>query len=99
MIIGKDGLIVEEFRGKRNGWDVEILGAEYAGVMSEVQKLVSIFHMEDLRDITISLEHFSVVVHLISEEYYFLTIISHESNEGLCRFKTRIGSLRLRELF
>lgn len=99
MIIGKDGIIVEKYQNDKGSLDADILGAEYSGIMSDVQKLVSIFHMDNLWDITISLENFIVIIHLISEDYYFINILAQGSNEGLGRYKTRVGSLKLRELF
>ena len=99
MIIGKDGIIVEKYQNANSSLDADLFGAEYSGVMSEVQKLVSIFHMDDLWDITISLEDYIIIIHMISEDYYFMNIMAQGSNEGLGRYKTRVGSLKLRELF
>jgi len=98
MIIGKDGIAVESYQAAGPGLDLEMLGAEYVQVMSEVYKLVSIFHLEELRDITIVLHDLKIIIHLISEGYYFIHFLESDSNEALGRYRTRVGSLRLREL-
>ncbi len=98
MIIGKDGIPLEKYQNDRFEYDAEIIGVEYTTIMSEVQRVISILHLEDLKDVTISMKNFSVISHMISERYYFLLIISPQTDVALGRYKIRIGSLKLREL-
>ncbi|MBN1880609.1 MAG: hypothetical protein JW885_00425 [Deltaproteobacteria bacterium] len=99
IIIGKDGIILEHVTMSQNGIDVELIGAEYAATMMEVHKLASIFHFNDLKDITIVLDTITLIVHVISEEYYFILITSRGADLGKGRYRVRVGSLKLREMF
>lgn len=98
MIIGKDGIPIERYQNDRFEFDAEMVCAEYAGIMSEVQKVVSILHLEDLKDVTISMKKFNIISHMISEDYYFILVINPVTDIALSRYKIRIGSLKLREL-
>jgi len=97
MIIGKDGIPLEKYQNDRFEYDAEIIGVEYTSIMSEVQRVISILHLEELKDVTISMKNFIVISHMISEEYYFLLIITPQTDVALSRYKIRIGSLKLRE--
>ncbi len=98
MVIGRDGIIVESYRNVSVDLDQEAMGAEYSGVVSEVHKQISILKMDDLKDITVCSELFTVVAHIISHDYYFVIFLNSRANEALARYKTRIYSLKLREL-
>jgi predicted regulator of Ras-like GTPase activity (Roadblock/LC7/MglB family) len=98
MVIGRDGVIVEYCQGTSIGLDPEAIGAEYAGVVAEVTKQISILKMDELKDITVFLDRFKLVAHTISEDYYFIVFLNVHANEGLARYKTRVYSLKLREL-
>jgi predicted regulator of Ras-like GTPase activity (Roadblock/LC7/MglB family) len=98
MVVGRDGVIVESYQNSNIGLDPEAMGAEYANVVSEVNKQISILKLDDLKDVTVCSDRFRLVAHLISNEYYFVVFLSSRANEGLARYKTRIFSLKLREL-
>lgn len=98
MVVGKDGIIVESYQGAEIGLDRDVVGAEYSGVVSEVHKQISILKLDDLKDVTVCSDLFTVVAHIISQDYYFVVFLNSRANEGLARYKTRVYSLRLREL-
>ncbi len=98
MVIGRDGIIVESYQNANIGLDREALAAEYSSVVSEVHKQISILKMDDLKDITVCGDMFTLVAHIISQDYYFVIFLDSNANEGLARYKTRIYSLKLREL-
>ena len=98
MVIGRDGIIVESHQNAKIDLDQDAMGAEYAGVVSEVHKQISILKLDDLKDITVCSGLFTVVAHIISHDYYFLIFLDSRANEALARYKTRICSLKLREL-
>jgi predicted regulator of Ras-like GTPase activity (Roadblock/LC7/MglB family) len=98
MIVGRDGIIVESYQSAAIDLDCEVLGAEYSGVVSEVHKQISILKLDDLKDITVCSDLFTVVAHIISQDYYFVIFLNSQANEGLARYKTRVYSLKLREL-
>lgn len=98
MVIGRDGLIVESYQNAAIGLDREVIGAEYAGVVSEVHKQISILKLDELKDVTVCSDMFTVVAHIISHDYYFVVFLNSQANEGLARYKTRVCSLKLREL-
>jgi|GEM_PF-2537278 len=98
IIIGKDGIILEHVTSSTSGIDVELMGAEYAAMMVEVHKLASIFHFDNLKDITIVLDMMTLIIHVISEEYYFILITPRGADIGKGRYRVRIGSLKLREM-
>ncbi|MBN1573936.1 MAG: hypothetical protein JW984_12130 [Deltaproteobacteria bacterium] len=98
MIIGRDGIPIEKYQSDRFGLDADMVCAEFAGIMAEVQKVISILHLEDLKDVTITMKKFVVISHMISEDYYFILIINPKTDLALSRYRIRIGSLKLREL-
>ena len=51
MIIGRDGIPIEKYQSDRFNLDADMVCAEFAGIMAEVQKVISILHLEDLKDV------------------------------------------------
>ena len=98
MVVGRDGIIVDSYQNAAIGLDREIIGAEYSGVVSEVHKQISILKLDELKDVTVCSDMFTVVAHIISHDYYFVVFLNSQANEGLARYKTRVCSLKLREL-
>jgi predicted regulator of Ras-like GTPase activity (Roadblock/LC7/MglB family) len=98
MVIGRDGVIVESCQNMNIGLEPDVIGAEYSGVVAEVHKQLSVLKMDELKDVTIVLDRFKLVAHVISDDYYFMTFLSVNANEALARYKTRIFSLKLHEL-
>lgn len=98
MVVGRDGIIVESYQSASIGLDQDVVGAEYSGVLSEVHKQISILKLDDLKDVTLCSDLFTVVAHIISRDYYFVVFLNSRANEGLARYKTRVYSLKLREL-
>lgn len=98
MVIGRDGVIVESCQNISIGLEADVIGAEYSGVVAEVHKQLSVLKMDELKDITVMLDRFKLVAHVISDDYYFMTFLSVHANEALARYKTRVFSLKLREL-
>jgi len=98
MVVGKDGIIVDSYQNAGIDLDREVAGAEYSGVVAEVHKQISILKLDDLKDVTVCSDLFTVIAHAISQDYYFIVFLNLDANEGLARYKVRVYSLKLHEL-
>lgn len=100
MIIGRDGIIIEQSRrNDKSTLDIEVMGVEFASIIGEFQKAISIMRFEEMKDVTITLQECRLISHMLTEDYFLILIVSLDANEGLCRHKIRVGSLKMRELF
>ena len=97
-LVGMDGIVVEEHK-KDPTLDLQTLGAEYSGMMREVQRTNSALQIGDVKEVSVLTDKVIVISRQISKEYFLVLVVESEGNFGKGRFLIRreIASLE-REL-
>lgn len=97
VLMGYDGIAIDQFFLPQDEVDLNMLAVEYANVLKEVKKMTEVLDTGLLEEVTIKTENFYVVLRAISPDYFvFLTIGSH-GNLGKGRYLIMRDAVKLRE--
>lgn len=97
VIMGMDGIAIDEYLARKANVDVQAVGIEYSKTLQEVQKICGSLDAGQLNEVTISSARNIIVIKLINDEYFIVLVLSAEGNFGKGRYLLRKAIPRLRE--
>lgn len=86
VIMGYDGIAIDEYVSEGTGLDVQTLTIEYASVLKEIKRTVGVLKTGDLEEVSIISERCSVVVRGISDDFFVALVLTPEGNFGKARY-------------
>ncbi len=99
VIMASDGIALAEYATPESTLDVQLLGVEYTSVLAEIKKAAEVLQSGRIEEITVCAESLTLIVRLISDEYYVAIAIAPEGNYGKARYVVRITAPKLAEEF
>src|SRR6185369_11455552 len=97
VIMGYDGIAIDEYLVPNPGFEVQILAIEYASVLKEIKRTVGVLKTGALEEVTIISGDCSVTVRGVSEDFFAALVLSAEGNLGKGRYLLKREAARLRE--
>ncbi len=95
-IADRDGIPVQ-FWGEEA--EIEEAVAEFSALLGEVLSANRELHLGELEQLHVVGSHRVVMVTMIAEDYYLVTIVERSGNPGRARFASRLAAHRLRGEF
>lgn len=96
VIMGLDGIAVETYVRDRDGFDINILGMEFSFILGQVKKAAKILHsppamaIGEVEEIVIKAEQVTLVIRMLSDDYFLAVALLPSGNFGKCRFLLRL---------
>lgn len=97
VIMGYDGIAIEEYLCEGSGVDVQTMTIEYASVLKEVKRTVGVLKTGDLEEVSIISERCCVIVRGISDEFFVALVLPADGNFGKARYLLKRAAPGLRE--
>jgi predicted regulator of Ras-like GTPase activity (Roadblock/LC7/MglB family) len=97
VIMGYDGIAIEEYLQNGGGVDVPMLAVEYASVLKEIKRTIGVLQTGDLEEVSIISEKCSIIVRGISDDFFVALVLSADGNFGKGRYLLRREVPKLRE--
>lgn len=97
VIMGYDGISVDEYFATHVPFDLPLLSVEYANLLKEVRKTIDIMQGGRMEEVSFSTEKLLVVARPITDEFFLMLILEQGGNFGKARFLLRRESYNLRE--
>lgn len=98
MVMGYDGIPLDEYICEDAPLDLQVLSVEYATVLKEVKKAVDVLNSGMLEEISINTDVSRVIIRILDEDLFAIGIVSADGNFGKARYLLRINAPRIREL-
>ncbi len=86
VLMGYDGIAIDQFFSPEEDVDVQMIVIEYSNVLKEIRKTAEILSLGDMEEISIRTDRFIIVIRVLSSEYFVATIINRDGNFGKCRY-------------
>lgn len=86
VIMGYDGIAIDEYVREGAGLDVQTMTIEYASVLKEVKRTVGVLKTGELEEVSIISEKCSVIVRGISDDFFIALVLPADGNFGKARF-------------
>ena len=97
VIMGYDGIAIDEFLSSGSGVDVPMLAVEYASVLKEIKRTVAVLQTGELEEVSIISEKCSVIVRGISDDFFVALVLGADGNFGKGRYLLKREAPKLRE--
>lgn len=86
VLMGYDGIAIDEYRLDSSGPDLQMLAIEYANVLKEMTRMTDVLDTGHLEEVTVKTEEFFFVLRSVNEEYFMVLTIARSGNPGKGRY-------------
>ena len=97
VLMGYDGIAIDQYFSSEQELDVQMIVIEYSNVLKEIRKTAEILSLGEMEEISIRTDRFIIVIRVLSSEYFVATIINQDGNFGKCRYLMNRESSNLTE--
>ncbi len=96
LLMGLDGIPVDNFVKDDASLDVESIGMEYSVVLKDIQKAAELLDAGTAQEVAIRAERLTTVLRLVNDQYFVALAVSPGGNVGKGRFllRTRVPKMR-----
>jgi len=99
IIMGYDGIPIEEVALKQSDFDIQLMSVEYSSVLKEIKRTIEIIRAGDMEEVSITTGQTFVVMRVLGNELFIALIIRRTGNFGKGRYMLKCKSKELmREL-
>ena len=86
VLMGYDGIAIDQFFSPDEEVDLQMIVVEYSNVLKEIRKTAEILNLGDMEEISIRTDRFIIVIRVLNAEYFVALIINREGNFGKGRY-------------
>ena len=86
VLMGYDGIGIEQFSVEENSLDLNLVGIEYSNVVKEIRNAADVLKVGSLQEVSVKSEHYYVIIHSLTTEYFVALIIERRGNYGKGRY-------------
>ena len=95
LVMGFDGITVEQYLKSGSTMDVETLGMEFSVVLGHVARAAEQLNAGAAKEVAIRADRQTTVMRFINDEYFIALTLTPEGNLGKGRFLLRMASPKL----
>jgi predicted regulator of Ras-like GTPase activity (Roadblock/LC7/MglB family) len=96
MVMGYDGIPLDEYILESSPLDLQVLSVEYATVLKEVKKAVDVLGSGTMEEISINTDVSRVIIRVLDDDLFIILIILADGNYGKGRYLLRLAAPRIR---
>ena len=99
VIMANDGIAIAEYIKPGQSLDIQTMGVEYTSVLSEIKKASEVLQAGTLEELTVCTESNTLIVRVVTNEYFVGVTLSTGGNYGKGRYLIRVAAHKLAEEF
>ena len=97
LLMGYDGIPVEQYVADGATLDVATIGMEYSVILKSIINAAEMLEIGAALEVSIRAERMTTLVRLVTDEYFVAIAIEPEGNLGKARYLTRVQAPTLAE--
>jgi predicted regulator of Ras-like GTPase activity (Roadblock/LC7/MglB family) len=97
VIMGYDGIAIEEYLADSTELDVQTMAIEYASVLKEIKRTIGVLKTGDLEEVSIVSENCIVLVRGVSDDFFLAVVLAPDGNFGKARYLLKREAPKLKE--
>ena len=86
VLMGYDGIPIEQYLEPVEGLDFQMLSVEYANVIREIKKTVELLDTGLMEEVSIKTERFFVIIRALTDDYFLALTMDKRGNFGKGRY-------------
>jgi len=92
VLMGYDGIAIDQFFSPDEELDLHMVVVEYSNVLKEIRRTAEILSLGEMEEISIRTDRFIIVIRMLNDEYFVALVIARDGNFGKGRYlMTREG--------
>jgi len=95
LLMGYDGIAVDQYVRGDSTIDVQTVGMEYSVILSGIRQAAEMLDAGTTLEVSIKAEHLTTVVRYLTEEYFMAITLVPGANVGKARYLLRTRGARL----
>ncbi len=99
VIMATDGIALAEYVKPGQSLDIQTMAVEYTSVLSEIRKASEVLQAGKLEELTVCTESLTLILRVITDEYFIAVVLSSNGNYGKGRYLIRMAAPKLVEEF
>jgi predicted regulator of Ras-like GTPase activity (Roadblock/LC7/MglB family) len=97
IIMGYDGISIDEYLKQDADIDVSLVAVEYSAVFKEIDKTLAILKIGKMEEVSISTDYLRVLVKAINDDLFVVLALIKDGNYGKGRYLLKLHAPELRE--
>lgn len=97
VIMGYDGIPIDEYIMEDVPLDVQLLSVEYATLMKEIKRTIDVLKTGELEEVSIATGLSRIIVRAITHEFFMVLVLDQDGNFGKGRYLLKRDAPRLAE--
>jgi predicted regulator of Ras-like GTPase activity (Roadblock/LC7/MglB family) len=98
VIMGYDGIAIDEFILLNESFDVQLLAVEYATLLKEIKQTVDVLKTGAMEEVSICTAEVRIILRSISDEFFLVLLLKRDGNFGKGRYLLKLHSSTLYEM-
>ena len=95
LLMGFDGIAVDSYSAPNGGIDIQTVGMEFSFICGQVRKAAEILEVGGVQEIAIRCASLTILIRVISVEYFVALAIRPDGNFGKGRYLLRVVAPKL----
>lgn len=95
LLMGFDGIPVDQYVREGEGFDVESVGMEYSVILKNIRNAAQMLEAGDAREVSVQAERVTTLIRLLNDEYFIAIALRPSGNLGKARFLLRTRGTKL----
>jgi len=97
LLMGFDGIPVETYARSDAGVDMATVGMEFSFILGQARKAAESLEVGPLRELTVRAERLTLLMRVVSKDYFIALALRPEGNYGKGRYLLRMAAPKVRE--
>ena len=90
LLMGFDGISVDSYSKEVGTLDINTVGMEFSFILTQVRKAAEILEIGGVQEIAIRAANLTILIRVVSREYFIALAVRPEGNFGKGRYLLRI---------
>ncbi len=96
LIMGLDGIAIDQYVIGGKEFDVNTVGMEFSFILTQVRKAGETLELGGVTEMVIKAEGVTLVIRMLTEEYFLAIVLGSKANFGKTRFLMRLAESKLK---
>jgi len=97
ILMGYDGIAIDQHFKANEEADLSLIAVEYSNVLKEIRKTAEILNTGVMEEVSVKTERLYVIIRTLSDEYFVALTLERDGNFGKGRYLLLREAQRLRE--
>ena len=97
IIMGYDGIPIDEFLVDSTQFDLQLLTVEYANLLRDIRRTVDLLGNGVMEEVSIATDRLRVLVRVINDQFFLVLVITADGNYGKGRYLLSREALKLKD--